>query len=201
MPYGPVDPEFTLLRVDDAAGKTRALVVHYATHAVVLGPTSCKYSADYPGVMQTKIEQELPGVQAMFVQGGAGDINPLFMGRSGVEDEDFKVMQTMGELLADAVLRANKAVEPLKPVPPSIQSQSEVLPFHNRWEKDKAIDVGITTVLINGQIAIAATPGEPMHKLQRIWKEQAEVRYPLFYGYTYSSGGDWPGYIPDGVNS
>ena len=37
------------------------------------------------------------GAQVMFVQGGAGDINPLFEGRSGKEDEDFKVMQTMGE--------------------------------------------------------------------------------------------------------
>jgi hypothetical protein len=49
IPYGPVDPEFTLLRVEDMSGATRALMVHYAVHAVVLGPTSCKYSADYPG--------------------------------------------------------------------------------------------------------------------------------------------------------
>jgi len=52
VPYGPVDPEFILLRVDDAEGRSRALLVHYATHAVVLGPTSCKYSADWPGVLQ-----------------------------------------------------------------------------------------------------------------------------------------------------
>ena len=59
------------------------------------------------------------------------------------------------------------------------------------------MDVGITTVLINGQVAIAATAGEPMHRLQKMWKDQAEVRYPLFYGYTFSSGGAWPDYIPD----
>jgi neutral ceramidase len=57
--------------------------------------------------------------------------------------------------------------------------------------------VGITTVLINRQIAIATVPGEPMHKLQRMWKEQAEAAYPLFYGYTFSSRGSWAGYIPD----
>ena len=96
-------------------GEPRALVVHYAVHAVVLGPTSCKYSADYPGVMQTRVEKELKGAQVMFVQGGAGDINPLFMGRSGMEEQDFKVMQTMGELLAAEVLRANRNVEPLAP--------------------------------------------------------------------------------------
>jgi neutral ceramidase len=56
VPYGPVDPEYTLLSVEDLSGATRALLVHYACHAVVLGPTSCKYSADYPGAMQTKVE-------------------------------------------------------------------------------------------------------------------------------------------------
>ena len=61
VPYGPVDPEFVLLRVDAADGTPRALLVHYATHAVVLGPTSCKYSADYPGVMQARVEQEMKG--------------------------------------------------------------------------------------------------------------------------------------------
>ena len=132
----------------------------------------------------------------MFVQGGAGDINPLFMGRSGVEEQDFKVMQTMGELLAAEVVRANKTVKPVEAAP-AIQSRSEVLTFEDRWEKNKTVDVGITTVLIDGQIAIAATAGEPMNKLQRMWKEQAEVPYPLFYGYTYSAGGGWPGYIPD----
>lgn len=197
IPYGPVDPEFVLLRVDDATGTPRALLVHYATHAVVLGPTSCKYSADYPGVMQGRVEQEMKGTQVMFVQGGAGDINPLFMGRSGNEDQDFSVMQKMGDLLAAEVVRANKLVKPLDPAPASIQAKSELLKFRNRWEKDKSVDAGITTVLINGQIAIAATPGEPMHKLQKMWKEQADVPYPLFYGYTVSTDGTWPDYIPD----
>jgi hypothetical protein len=52
-------------------------------------------------------------------------------------------------------------------------------------------------VLLNREIAIASVPGEPMHKLQKIWKEQADVPYPLFYGYTYSSDGTWAGYVPD----
>jgi hypothetical protein len=30
-----------------------------------------------------------------------------------------------------------------------------------------------------------------------MWKAQADVPHPLFYGYTYSSGGGWPMYIPD----
>jgi len=197
VPYGPADPEFVLLRVDDASGAPRALVVHYATHAVVLGPTNCKFSADYPGAMQAKVESEMTGVQCMFVQGGAGDINPIFMARSGKEDDDFLVVKKMGELLAASVIKAGKDAKRLSPNRYPIQFKSDTLKFAERWDKTKSVEVGISTVLINREIAIAATPGEPMHKLQRIWKEQADVPVPLFYGYTYSSGGVWPGYIPD----
>jgi neutral/alkaline ceramidase-like enzyme len=197
IPYGPVDPEFVLLRVEESSGSPRALLVHYACHAVVLGSTSCKYSADWPGVMQSRVEAEIKGAQCMFVQGGAGDINPLFMGRTGKEDEDFATMRKMGELMAAQVLHAATEMKPTSPVRFPIQSASEVLRFSDRWEKDKSVAVGITTVLINREIAIAAVPGEPLHKLQKLWKQEADVPYPLFYGYTYSSGGVWPGYIPD----
>ena len=197
VPYGPVDPEFTLLRVEDATGSPRALLVHYACHAVVLGPTSCLYSADYPGAMQAKVEAAIPGIQCMFVQGGAGDINPLFEGRTGKEEEDLATMQKMGELLGDEVIRCSSGIKSTAPVRHPIQYESETLKFGDRWEKDKSIEVGITTVLINREIAIAAVPGEPMHRFQTYWKQHADVPYPLFYGYTYSAAGVWPGYLPD----
>ncbi|MBI5085389.1 MAG: neutral/alkaline non-lysosomal ceramidase N-terminal domain-containing protein [Acidobacteria bacterium] len=196
IPYGPVDPEFLLLRVEDAQGNPRALLVHYATHAVVLGPSNCKFSADYPGVMKARIETALPGVEAMFVQGAAGDINPLFMARSGDEEKDFAVVAKMGETLAAEVLRATKTMKPVDVAAP-IAWKTGTLNFAERWDKSKSIDVGIATVLIGRDVAIAAVPGEPLHKLQTSWKQRAGVAFPLFYGYTWSGGGGWPGYIPD----
>jgi neutral ceramidase len=197
IPYGPVDPEILLLRVEDAEGRAKALLVHYAAHAVVLGPTNCKYSADYPGVVQSAVERELEGTQVMFVQGGAGDVNPLFQGRSGREADDFAVMEKMGQLLATEVLRVNKGVKPVPSVLESIKVRSEVITFGDRWEKDKSMEIGITTIALGREIAIATVPGEPFHNLQKMWKEYADVPHPLFWGYTFSSGGTWAGYIPD----
>jgi hypothetical protein len=197
VPYGPVDPEVVLLRVDRLDGTPRALLVHYAAHAVVLGPTNCKYSADYPGVMKAAVARALPATEVMFVQGGAGDINPLFQGRSGIEDNDFRVVERMGSLLAEVVIRANGRVSAVPAGLEGIDSRSEVMAFRDRWDAGATIEVGLTTVLINGSVAIAAVPGEPLHRLQRIWKDRAEVPVPLFYGYTFSSGGTWAGYIPD----
>ena len=195
IPYGPVDPEMVLLRVEDTTGRPRALMVHYAVHAVVLGQSNCKFSADYPGVMQSKVESEVPGAQVMFMQGGAGDINPLFLARSEDEATDFAVAQKMGELLAGQVIEANMTVTPVEAGP--IRWKSELLEFSHRWDKSKTLPVGTTTVLIGKDIAIATVPGEPMHELQKMWKLQAEVAHPLFYGYTYSGEGTWAGYIPD----
>jgi hypothetical protein len=197
VPYGPVDPEYTLVRIEDASGAVKALMVHYAVHAVVMGPTNCKFSADYPGVLQARVETEIPGVQCMFVQGGAGDINPLFLARKGNDAEDFATLQKMGELLAADVLKTARTVRAEIPAKPSIQSAAQVLKFADRWDKSQSLETGITTVLVNGEIGIAAVPGEPHHKLQTMWKQRADVPYPLFYGYTFSSGGIWPGYIPD----
>ena len=197
VPYGPVDPEFVLLRVDDAAGRPRALLVHYATHAVVLGPTNCKYSADYPGVLQARTEAALPGTQVMFVQGGAGDINPIFMARSGDEEKDFGVVQKMGELLAEEVVRTNRTATPVPPGTEGISATSEIVTVKDRWDTSQSIDIGITTVLINRVVAIAAWPGEVMHRLQVEWKARAEVPVALFYGYTFTNGGTWAGYVPD----
>jgi len=197
VPYGPVDPEIVLLSVDDDTGRRRALLVHYAVHPVVLGTTNCLYSADYPGVMQAEAERALDGTQVMFVQGGAGDINPLFQGRSGREADDFALVDTMGRLLAGEVLRANARVTPLAPVVAPIAVRNDVLTFDERWNREAHLDVGLTTLLIGAEVAIAAVPGEPMQRLQRTWKEEADVRVPLFWGYTWSAGGTWPGYVPD----
>lgn len=197
VPYGPVDSEVVVLRVEDASGTPRAVLVHYAVHPVVLGPTNCKFSADYPGVVQATVEQALPGTQVMFVQGGAGDINPLFQGRSGDEVADFALVDRLGRLLAGEVLRINGRVTPLQPVAAPIRVKREVLAFRDRWTPAATIDVGLTTVLIGDELAIATLPGEPMHRLQRLWKEQADVPVALFWGYTWSAGGTWAGYIPD----
>lgn len=197
IPYGPVDPEFINLHVQDGAGNTKALLVHYAVHAVVLGPTNCLYSADFPGVLQAKVEADMSGVQAMFVQGGAGDINPLFMARSGNTEADFTVVRKMGETLAASVIKAAQAPKALSSNRHPIEVRTDLLRYADRWDKSQSLQVGISTVLINREIAIAATPGELMHKLQTDWKGRAEVPVALFYGYTYSNGGIWPGYIPD----
>lgn len=197
VPYGPVDPELMLLQVSTPEGRPRALIVHYTAHPVALGTTNCQYSADYPGVLQARVEAAMPGVQAMFVQGAAAETNPLFQGRTGDSEKDFATMTRMGELLADEVLKAAKLIPAAPARPASIRSRTMTLTFKNRWDPAKSIPLGITTILINGEIAIASVPGEPFLAMQNRWKREAGTPHALFYGYTQSTPDPWPGYIPD----
>ena len=70
LPSHPVDPTVSALIVKDATAKTRAVLVNYACHPSVLGPSNLEYSADYPGAMRRYVESQIPGASCLFVQGG-----------------------------------------------------------------------------------------------------------------------------------
>jgi len=209
IPYGPVDPTVGIIRIEDAdAGTTRALLVNYACHAVCLGPRNYEMSADYPGVMAAKVERRLkPPALCMFTQGGGGSVNPLFVG-TGAKDETneqcFERAKIMGELLADEVLRSLPTAQPVGG-PDEIQWRSHVLTFANRWPTpgqdyyytSGPLEIGTATVLLNRRIGIMAIPGEPHLSLQTMFKRDAPVEVPLFFGYTTSGHPKWPEYIPD----
>lgn len=75
-PEGPVDRSVPVLRVDDEAGKTRAVLFGYACHNTTLTGEHYKLSGDYAGFAQAEVESAVPGTTALFVEGCAGDQNP-----------------------------------------------------------------------------------------------------------------------------
>ncbi len=72
---GAIDPQVGLLRLDHADGTPLAVLYHFACHPI-MNPPSKGNSADFPGFASKVIEESL-GVVAFFVQGCAGDINPV----------------------------------------------------------------------------------------------------------------------------
>lgn len=96
----PVDRELAVLRVEDAEGKPIAHAVNFAAHPTMLRADLLKFSADYPGAMAKRVEDET-GVPCLFLQGAAGDMstNPP----EGVKDPD-----AFGRKLGDSVLSLAK---------------------------------------------------------------------------------------------
>lgn len=195
LPTAPVDPTVGVIRVDDATGKPRAILVNYACHAVVLGPDNRMISADYPGAMARRVESEFAGALCLFTQGGAGDINP-YLDKQPVAQNGFGEAEKMGHALADEVSRAVKRLQPVNETQASLQAISEIITFRDRWETQKTLRAGLTTLLINNAIAIATMPGEPFVDLQLALRDKSEIRNTFLFGYTYSAGGEWVGYIP-----
>ncbi|MBX3010258.1 MAG: neutral/alkaline non-lysosomal ceramidase N-terminal domain-containing protein [Caldilineaceae bacterium] len=77
----PVDPGLGVIRIDNIQGQTLGLVTNFACHAVVMGPDNLQVSADWPGYACTKLEAALGhDATCLFLQGGAGNINPLVAG-------------------------------------------------------------------------------------------------------------------------
>lgn len=198
IPYGPVDPTVSVLRVTDAQGAVRAVLVNYACHAVVLGPTNHKLSADYPGAMRAEVEAKVGGnAVCFFLQGAAGDINPLMLARSGDVAKDLPVVDTMGKTLAVEVLAVLERMKGTPGKGEQFSTASKTLTVDSRWQADKTLRVGVSTLLLNDDIAIVTLPGEPFHPFQVDWRKKSGVPHAFFLGYCNNSEDPWAGYMPD----
>lgn len=72
----PVDHAVPLLRVTDAQGQLRAVLVNYACHCTSLGGRFNKINGDWAGYAQEFIERQHPGVVALVAIGCGADANP-----------------------------------------------------------------------------------------------------------------------------
>ena len=104
---GLIDADVGILKLDRLDGTPLALVYHFACHPI-MNPPSRGSSADFPGFASKLIEDSLGrGVMAFFVQGCAGDINPVrYKEASTVPDAE-----PLGMLLGSTVLRAASAIK------------------------------------------------------------------------------------------
>jgi hypothetical protein len=205
IPFGPVDPEVGVIKVEDTNGQPRAIIMNYACHAdVVCG--NFAVSADYPGVACRKVEEAFgANLTCLFVQGAAGNIESLIISsrRNGPDDPfqtDYNSIERVGHLLSYEAIKLAKSLTP-KPVnETTIRYLNDSLKFTGRYDKNKDFDVHICTILINNEIAIATVPGEPFVQLQLEWKQKVNVSQPFVFGYSWYTG-TWPNYIPDIVSA
>jgi hypothetical protein len=212
LPSHPVDPTVSALIIKDSSAKTRAVLVNYACHPSVLGPDNLQYSADYPGAMKRYVESQIPGAMCMFVQGGAGDINP-YRDKEPVSlgtNHGFDVVDEMGQQLGKTVVAMQVRAHPING---ALRTASEIIEVKNRWKPSEKIPIGWTAGVIGGTagsnggtaapvgtvgatFCFAAFPGEPFIDHQITFREKAECGAAMLFGYSYSAGGVWAGYMP-----
>jgi hypothetical protein len=196
-PNGPVDPTLRVIRIDDDSGTTRAVMVHYAAHPVVLGGKNVQISADYPGATVNYIDQEMGGkVMTMFFQGGGGDVHPYETGLSG--EHGFEIVRQTGVSLGKQALLMAKGIRPMREKGgDSIKVAQSVISMAYREDKTKIVDVGVMAVLINKDIALAVISGEPFVQHQLDLSAKSPVKNTFLLGYAFFGKGiPLPTYLP-----
>lgn len=194
------DPMLAVMRFDDEAGKPIAILVNFAAHPVMTDVTILKFSADYPGFMQSKVEADL-STNCLFMQGASGDLSPNPPG-------DFRNPKAFGEVLAEHVVELAKSAETKKPAAPSVKGKVDRFQFPSRidfnnplvsagyevaffpelircflLEMKEGITAETNTILLNGDVALVGGSGEFFCHHSRRLKERSYVGPTLFFGY------------------
>lgn len=128
---GPVDPEIGILRLDREDGGTLAVVYNFACHPIE-GVPSGGNTADFVGFASKVIEDNLSaGTMALFLQGCAGDINPVNY-KNGDRPWD---AHPLGNLLGLSTLRALREIRTVKDGRLKVLNESLQLPRANVAER------------------------------------------------------------------
>jgi hypothetical protein len=97
-PRAMVDRSVPVLRVDGTDGKARAVLFGYACHNTTMPANRLAISGDYEGYAKETIQQQYPGVEAMYMTGCAGDANPYLR-------NNFQLAKDYGQTLGKEVCR------------------------------------------------------------------------------------------------
>ncbi len=188
-PRNITDDTMTVLRVDNASGKPLAMLVHFATHATVLGADNFRVSADWPGVMQRQLEAEYPGTVVMYMNGAEGDQAPTMPD----DPDDFACMEIIGNRAAEAAKPLIEAAEPVDADPvvsimvrrrvnSGIKAMGISIPKALAHHWFPAMPIMVVRV---GDIAFLAAPLEMISQMGHTIKRSATgfgVEYPIVAG-------------------
>ncbi len=116
---GPVDHDVPVLRVEDAAGDLRAIVFGYACHNTAIRGDFYEFHGGWAGSAQKRLEQQHPGVTALFVMGCGADANPYPRGND--------LPDVHGDALAGMIEQALE--RPGRPVRGALRTAYEEFPL------------------------------------------------------------------------
>lgn len=112
-PAGPIDPDITILSIQDSKRKPLALFANYALHYVGGAPRG-QMSADYFGEFARLMPSRIRGDDnfvAMMSNGASGDINNIPFGSTRPPREPFEQIRLVAAKAADTAWHAHQKIE------------------------------------------------------------------------------------------
>ncbi len=197
-PEGPIDDSLEVVRIDTLAGKPWAVMIHYPCHGTSLGGRNGKISGEWMGRMQEVVEHQFPGLQSIYLQGAAGDINPRVVGGLDGQPDDIKNTRALGEEIAAEACRVYRSLTPATPLDTAVQVETEDVLLPRQYRelfddfKNTAVKVPTTAVRI-GDLMWVTFPGEMFSQIGKKVKAACPATYPHLMGYTNG----YIGYFPE----
>lgn len=174
---GPIDPAIGILRLDRTDGKTLAVVYNFACHPI-MGLPNGQNTADIVGFASRVIEDGFGGgTVALFVQGCAGDINPVLYKDVSQPPN----AEPLGNLLGLSVLKAARSIRCVQSDSLTILPEKLGLP---RADNAKRIDA---MLLEQGRL-VKSLKGTSLNLgtfLPLAVKYQASPEFPSYYSHRY----------------
>jgi len=128
---GAVDPEVSVIRVDNSQGEMMAVLMNYSCHPVAAHNYKNLISADYPGYAMGVIERTKQGrVVALHTTGAAGDINP-------VEFHHAKYAEKWGNMVGGEALKVAEGIETSAELELNVVSERVELPVRKLPKADE----------------------------------------------------------------
>lgn len=196
-PYGSIDDEVGILRVDKISGVPKAVFVNYACHGTSLGCRNSKISPEWNGHMLEYIEKEIPGVTGIFAQGAAGDINPRFVGGLDGYIDNLKKTKELGYEIGKEVVKVFSDISTAQPITAQIKLVHKDITCPRKYAavtenfRNTTLDIPTTAIRID-QFTWVTFPGELFHEIGKNVKTITHSRFPFIVGYCNGS----LGYLP-----
>ena len=196
-PGGPIDNEVGVLRIDKLNGEPKAVFVNYACHGTSLGGRNNTISPEWNGHMLEYIEETLPGVTGIFMQGAAGDINPRYVGGLDGHTDDLKKTAELGYEIGKEVVRVFAGITTAKPINSEIKCIRKDIICPKRY-REILKDIKVTTLPVPttamkiDDFTWVTFPGELFHEIGKQIKASTHSQYQFIVGYCNGS----VGYLP-----
>lgn len=199
-PYGTVDNQVAVTKIDDAANNPLALLINWPCHATSMGSKNYLISGDWPGAAARYVEKNCEGeVIAPVTIGASGDINPIY----AVNDFNTEIgePEIIGIILGEESLSVSKDLamsaagtvkgsQRLLNLPGKISGEKFKL---NTDYKPSGEDVPVRiTVLKVGYVVFAGISGEVLQDIGLDIKKYSPYKQTIVITHCNGSAG----YIP-----
>ncbi|MCX7917161.1 MAG: hypothetical protein N2589_03435, partial [bacterium] len=180
---GIVDKEVIVLGFFRKNGSLKSMIINYACHPVVLGPSNFYASADYVGYMRNFLIDKIIFENIVFLQGASGNINP----RNCITD-NLEIAKKTGETIGEEILKSLNNFKEIEKT--DFNFERKRVEF---MKKDGTGTLGteIQTLNIGDEIFIIALPGEAVVEIGLELKRKSIYPVTIVAGYT----NDYIGYI------